>query len=204
MDRVPRLSRPILPGTLLLLLALLAAGCGGGASGSRSMAELINPALGPEYSSWLVGAASHLATPEEINEYITLRDDPQAQAFIERFWQRHNSTPNKPGNPLRQAFDARSAEADRMFSEAGILGRRTDRGVVYVLYGLPQKMDHEVSPIRNGPPLEVWTYGTQAPSGLDGKRPSPFYRFVKSGDLTVLYAGRTTVPVTLPPVAPPE
>jgi len=187
-----------------LLLALLAAGCGGGASGSRSMAELINPALGPEYSSWLVGAASRLATPEEINEYVTLPNDQQAQGFVERFWQRHNPTPGKPENPLRQAFDARSAEADRLFSEAGRLGHGTDRGVIYVLYGPPQKTDHEVSPIRNGPPLEVWTYGTQAPSGLDGKRPSPFYRFVKSGDLMVLYAGRAAAPVTLPPVAPPE
>ena len=59
-----------------------------------------------------------------------------------------------------------------------------------MLYGPPQKTDHEVSPIPNGPPIEVWIYGTQAPSGLDGKRPAPIYRFVKNGDLTVLYAGR--------------
>jgi GWxTD domain-containing protein len=170
------------------------------------MTELINPALGPDYSSWMVGAVSRLATPAEINEYITLRDDQQAHDFIEAFWRRHNPTPNKPGNPLRDAFDARSAEADRLYSEGGLLGRRTDRGVLHVLYGPPQKVDHEVSPVPNGPPLEVWTYGAQAPSGLDGKRPSPFYRFIKNGDVTVLYAGRSTAtpllapPSTVPPV----
>jgi GWxTD domain-containing protein len=167
------------------------------------MAELINPALGPEYSAWLVGAASRLATPDEVNQYIVLRDDEQAHDFIETFWQRHNPTPDRPGNPLRDAFDARSAEADRMFSEAGLLGRRTDRGVVHVLYGAPQKIDHEVSPVRNGPPLEVWVYGSQAPSGLDGKRPNPLYRFVKNGDLTVLYAGRAAIPGRSLSLAPP-
>jgi GWxTD domain-containing protein len=176
-------------GPLLLLLLLLAAGCGGGAS-APSRAELINPALGPDYSTWMVGAASRLATPEEINEYLTLGDDQQAAAFIERFWQRRDPSPDTPDNPIRHTFDERAANADRAYSEAGLLGHRSDRGVLRILYGLPQKIDHEVSPIPNGPPIEVWIYGTQAPSGLDGKRPSPIYRFVKSGDRTVLYNGR--------------
>jgi GWxTD domain-containing protein len=191
----------------LLLLALLAAGCaGGGASAPRSMAELINPALGPDYSGWMVGAASRLATPEEINEYLTLQNDEQAEAFVERFWQRRDPSPGTPGNPIRETFDERAANADRAYSEAGLLGHRSDRGVVRVLYGLPQKIDHEVSPVPNGPPIEVWIYGTQAPSGLDGKRPSPVYRFVKSGDRTVLYTGRGTSGTYLPPLdgGPPQ
>jgi GWxTD domain-containing protein len=189
-------------GPLLLLLLLLGAGCGGGGAAvpSRSRAELINPALGPDYSAWMVGAASRLATPEEINEFLTLRDDPQAEAFVERFWQKHNPAPSRPGSSLRQEFETRSANADRQFSEAGLLGRRSDRGTIYVLYGLPKKIDHEVSPVRNGPPLEVWIYGTDAPPGLDGKRPSPLYRFVKSGDVTVLYQGRVTAVPLLSPV----
>jgi GWxTD domain-containing protein len=175
---------------LLLLLALLAAGCAGGASAPRSRAELINPALGPDYSAWMVGAASRLATPEEINEYLTLQNDQQAAAFVERFWQRRDPSPDTPDNPVRQTFDERVANADRAYSEAGLLGHRSDRGVLRVLYGLPEKIDHEVSPVPNGPPIEVWIYGRQAPSGLDGKRPAPIYRFVKSGDRTVLYNGR--------------
>lgn len=190
---------------LLLLLLLLAAGCGGGGTAipSRSRAELINPALGPDYSAWMVGAASRLATPEEINELLTLKDDQQAEAFVERFWQKHNPTPNKLVNPLRQEFERRSENADRQFSEAGLLGRRSDRGTIYVLYGLPKKIDHDVSPVPNGPPLEVWIYGTDAPSGLDGKRPSPIYRFIKNGDVTVLYQGRATAAPLLPPVGEP-
>lgn len=191
-------------GPFLLLLLLLLAGCGGGATApTRSKTDLINPALGPDYSAWMVGAASRLATPEEIDEFLTLQDDQQAEAFLERFWQKHNPAPNKPGNPLRQEFERRSVNADRQFSESGLLGRRSDRGTIYVLYGLPKKIDHEVSPVRNGSPLEVWIYGTDAPSGLDGQRPAPLYRFVKSGDVTVLFQGRVTAAPFLPPVEEP-
>ncbi|MFL6197441.1 MAG: GWxTD domain-containing protein [Thermoanaerobaculia bacterium] len=188
---------------LLLLLALLSAGCGGGgASGTRALAELINPALGPEYSFWMAGAVSRLATPEEINQYITLRDDAQAQAFIEAFWQRRDPSPERPGNPFRETFERRAAESDRLYSEGGILGRRTDRGILNVLYGPPEKVDHDVSPVPNGPPLEVWTYGAKSPSGLDGKRPAGVYRFIKNGELTVRYAGAAGTRLIQPSVDP--
>ncbi len=176
------------PALLLLALvaALLAVGCGGGGSVSRSRAELTNPFLGPEYTAWLVGAVSRLASPQEVQEYLALKEDSQADAFIQAFWDRRDPAPDKPGNPIREAFDRRSADADRLYSEAGFLGRRTDRGLLYVLYGPPGKVDFEVSPVPHGPPVEVWLYGSGAPSGLDGKRPGT-YRFIKPGDLTVLY-----------------
>src|SRR5262245_37398120 len=170
----------------LVVLALLAAGCGAGAS-SRSEAALTNPFLGPEYTAWLVGPISRLASAQEIQEYLALKDDAQAAAFVQAFWDRRDPAPEKPGNPLRKALEERSAAADRLYSEAGFLGRRTDRGVVYVLYGPPSKVDYEVSPVPHGPPVEVWTYGSGSPSGLDGKRPAAIYRFIKSGDLTVNY-----------------
>lgn len=178
---------------LLALLVLLVGGCGGGggASVSRSRAELTNPFLGPEYSAWLIGPVSRIATPQEIQEFLALQDDTRAAAFVQAFWDRRDPSPDKPGNPIREAFEARAAEADRKYSEAGLLGRRTDRGTVYVIYGPPSKTDFEVSPIPNGPPLEVWTYEAGAPSGLDARRPAGIYRFIKEGELTVLYvAGR--------------
>ena len=186
---------------LLVLLALLVfplGGCGGGgaAPASRSRAELTNPFLGPDYTAWLIGPAARIATPQEIQEFLALQDDTAAAAFVQAFWDRRDPSPDKPGNPIREVFDARSAEADRKYSEAGFLGRRTDRGTVYVIYGPPSKTEFEVSPVPNGPPLEVWTYDAGAPSGLDAKRPAGIYRFIKQGDQTVLYtAGRQ--PATL-------
>lgn len=191
-------------GPVLLLLALLAAGCGGGGSVSHSVAELTNPFLGPEHSDWLVGAVSRLATPQEIQGYLALKDDQQAAAFIEDFWVRRDPAPDKPGNPIREAFDRRSADADRLYSESGFGGHRTDRGVIYVLYGAPEKVDFEVPPVAGGPPIEVWTYGSHSPAGLDGKRPGGIYRFTKRGDLTVLYVPGIRSEPMLPPAEPPH
>jgi GWxTD domain-containing protein len=191
-------------GPALLLLALLAAGCGGGVSAPRSRAALTNPFLGPDYTAWLVGAVSRLASPREIQEYLALKDDGQAEAFVQAFWDRRDPAPDKPGNPIREAFDRRSADADRLYSEAGLLGRRSDRGVLFVLYGPPEKVDFEVSPVPNGPPVEVWVYGSGSPSGLDGKRPAGIYRFIKSGDLTVFYVPGIRSGPLVPPSEPPE
>lgn len=189
---------------LLLLVGLLATGCGSG-SAPRSLADLTNPFLGPETSSWLIGAVSRLATPAEIDAYLALRDDAAARAFMESFWEGRDPSPDRPGNPLRETFDERAAHADRLYSEAGFLGRRTDRGTIYVLYGPPAKVEFEVSPQPGDPPVERWEYGPTTPAGLDARRPSPSYRFIRRGDLTVTYVPRAagTRPDRRPGLNPP-
>ncbi len=193
--RVPR------KGAVLALLALsllagltLLAGCasGGGRGGGvpglgTSQADLLNPALGPDYTSWLIGPVSFLATKEEVAAYLALKSDPAAEEFIRQFWARRNPHPKRPDNALLEVFEERGAEADRIYSEGGYLGRRTDRGTIYVLYGKPKKIDFEVPPSSGAPPIEVWTYDADTAPGLTGRKPSSFYRFTKRGDLTVFY-----------------
>lgn len=174
----------------LAFLFLLA--CGSAPPRARQAADLTHPFLGPEYSSWLVGPITRIATPEEVQAYLAAADDAQAAQLIEQFWAKRDPNPDRPGNPLREAFDERSAEADRLFSEAGYRGRRTDRGTVFVVYGPPSKTEFEISPTRGEAPVEAWTYNPAAPAGLDGRKPAPLYRFIKRGDLTVTYIpGRT-------------
>lgn len=187
---------------LLALLTLTTLGCGGGAAAPRSLADLINPFLGPERSAWLVGAASRLATPAETEAYLALRDDAAAEAFIDRFWAARDPSPDRPGNPVREAFEERSTEADRRYSEAGFAGRRTDRGTIHILYGPPSKTEFDVPPAAGEPPIEVWTYTSTTPAGLDGKRPAGSYRFTKRGDLTVFYVPRRIDTRLRPATAP--
>jgi GWxTD domain-containing protein len=175
---------PALPATVLFLVLALACSS---APARRSAADLTNPFLGPERSSWLIGPIARIATPDEVQAFLALQDDAQAEAFVEQFWARRDPNPAREGNPLRQAFDERAAEADRLYSESGFRGRRTDRGTLFVLYGPPSKVEFEVSPTPNDSPIEVWTYASSIPAGLDGKRPAPAYRFIKRGDLTVTY-----------------
>ena len=169
-----------------LLLLILATGCGSAAS-SRNPADLTNPFLGPEYTGWLIGPVARLATPQETEAFLAIQDDEQAGAFVEAFWAKRDPNGEKPGNPIREAFEDRAAYADKAFSESGIQGRRTDRGAIFILYGTPSKLDHEVPPVPGASPLEVWTYDDTKPAGLDGRRPAGAYRFIRRGDMTVLY-----------------
>ena len=180
---------------LLALACLAGAACagGGGPIGSvgsvGAMADLTNPFLGPDYSAWLIGPVARIARPDEIKTYLALHDDGEAAAFIQQFWERRNPKPGQP-NPLLARFEERSEVADKKYSEAGLLGRRTDRGTIFILYGPPGKGGFEVARRPTDPPIEVWQYAANAPAGLDGRHPDPFYRFTKRGELTVLYIPR--------------
>ncbi len=196
----PRL-RVSSPGALLVLLALALlagvlalAGCASGGAGGGGVpglathpADLLNPALGPDYTSWLIGPVSFLATKEEVAAYLALTSDTAAQEFIQQFWTRRNPHPKRPDNALLETFEERGAEADRLYSEGGYLGRRTDRGTIFVLYGKPKKIDFDVPPASGAPPIEVWTYAPETAPGLTGRKPAPSYRFTKRGDLTLFY-----------------
>ena len=168
-----------------LALLLAASGCTG-SEGPRSAADLTNPRLSPAYAQWLVGAVGAMATPEEVREYLALDSDFAAIDFIEGFWARRDPEPGEPGNPLRELFERRSAEADRRFGEGGVSGHKTPRGVVYVLCGPPERTDYEI-PRRGGPAVEVWFYDDGAARCLDGSRPAEAFRFQKLGEVTTIY-----------------
>lgn len=170
--------------TAVLLLVALVCGAPGSA---RDAVDLLNLTLSPELAGWLVGANSRLASKTEEKEFLGLRDDAAAAAFIDRFWEKRDPDPARPGNPVRELAEQRATEADRRFTEAGYAGRRTARGTIFVLFGEPDKMEHEPGEFKGEPPVEVWTYPKSAAPGLDGKKPEPRYRFAQRGDLMVFY-----------------
>jgi len=131
-----------------------------------------------------------MATTGEIDGYLALQSDEEAEKFIQAFWEERNKYTKWPSPTIRQVFEQRAEEADRLFSEAAYSGRRTDRGAVYVVYGEPEDRTYDLPPDDRQPSIEVWRYSKDAPKGLDGRQPSGFlFRFQKSGDLTRLYLG---------------
>jgi GWxTD domain-containing protein len=197
--RVPLAARPALLALCGLAVLSCLACAGGTGSSVAEMADLTNPFLGPEDSAWLIGPVARIAKPDEIKAFLALRDDDQAAAFIQQFWERRNPNPGR-GNPLLAKFEERAEVADKKYSEAGLLGRRTDRGTILILYGPPARGGFEVAKRPTDPPIEVWQYSASAPAGLDGKHPDTFYRFTKRGDLTVLFVPRPgTMPLTAAP-----
>jgi GWxTD domain-containing protein len=134
--------------------------------------------LGPEYTQWLVGAIGRIASEAERAQYLALRDDAAAAAFVERFWAQTGR------DRVRRVYDERAATADRRFSEAAYPGRKTDRGTIYILYGEPEETTFEDRRHVEDPPVELWRYPKTAEAGLDGERPERIYRFSKRDDLT--------------------
>lgn len=160
--------------------------------------------MSPEKSLWLAGAIGRLADDGEIEAYLALTDDAAAESFIDAFWRRRDPDPRFEANPLREDFHQRSEEADKEFSEAGYPGRRTDRGVIYVLYGPPDEQRYDPPGRRGGPPIEIWIYERGSEPGLDGKRPNRLYRFSRQGDLTAFHRGSSSDRRRLPDgVRPP-
>jgi GWxTD domain-containing protein len=180
-------SRPLAAFALALAAALALACAGSAPAPPRRPSDLTNTHLSPALAPWLVGAIGRMAKPEEVEGWLELRDDAAASAYIEQFWSRRDPDPARPGNPLRELFEEREREADRRFSEAGYLGRRTDRGGTFVLYGEPTKVEFEIARREGEPPVERWDYASAARVGLNGRRPLAEYRFVKKGDLTVFF-----------------
>jgi GWxTD domain-containing protein len=171
----------------MALAVLLSACAGGGAEKPRTRADLMHPFLSPDYSAWLIGPIAAMATPEEIDAYLALTGDQEANEFIDRFWAKRQPNANSSTNDLLDLYRKRVSAADRLFSEGGLLGQRTDRGTIYVLYGAPTTSQFQISPAPQDPAIEVWVYEAEAKPGLDGKRPAKFYRFIKRGPVTVTY-----------------
>ena len=143
--------------------------------------DLMNPFLGPAYTSWLVGPVGQLADEEDRTLFLLLESDEEAAAFVEQFWRRRDSA-------LKRQFELRAVEADKRYSESGRLGRRTDRGMVYVLFGDPDKTEWEEHRDIDDPNVELWTYPKGAAKGLNGRKPARRYRFARDGDVMRLFS----------------
>lgn len=165
-----------------LALGLLAAGAAPAADSLERLHpdDLINPFLGPAYASWLVGPVGQLADEEERTLFLLLESDDEAAAFVEDFWQGRDAG-------LRRRFDVRAAEADKRYSESGRLGRRTDQGMVYVLFGDPEKTEWEEHRDVDEPDVLLWTYAKNAARGLNDRKPARRYRFAREGDVMRLF-----------------
>ena len=175
-------------GLLVGLFLLLA--CGGtSAPKTPDALDLFNYRLGPAYSQWMVGAAAQMSDPEEIQSFLALENDEQAEAFAEAFWAKRSGRLPGTLQTYRSVFESRSDEADRRFSESGRAGRYSDRGTIHVLYGKPDESEFQDASMQDSRTVEVWKYEKDGPVGLDGKSPKTSYRFIDLGELTVFYKG---------------
>jgi GWxTD domain-containing protein len=88
------------------------------------------------FRKWLTEEAVYIILPEERAAFLELTTDTQREEFIQQFWLRRDPSPGTFENEYKEEHYRRIQFANMHFS-AGVDGWRTDRGLVYVLYGPP-------------------------------------------------------------------
>ena len=83
-------------------------------------------------------------------------NEEEKRARFEEFWERHNPTPGSSKNAAMIEYYSRVSYANQHFGHY-IDGWRTDRGMIYILYGKPDYVDrHPLD--TDSKPYEVWEY----------------------------------------------
>lgn len=80
-------------------------------------------------------------------------------SLVAEFWQGRDPDPATPANQLREEFYRRVAFADMRFVPAHHekTGWETDRGRIYIKYGPPKEVHHQMAE-QGAPPYEIWYY----------------------------------------------
>lgn len=159
------------------------------------------------YKEWLSRDVLYIISEEEKEVFQSLTTDAEKQSFIEQFWQRRDPDPNTPGNEFREEHYRRIAYANEKF-HAGKPGWKTDRGLIYIKFGPPDRRatnptggrvfrSHEElkasgrqhpSEAMTALPYEVWEYrylpglGQEVQFEFVSKDGSPDYKLVMEAD----------------------
>jgi len=84
--------------------------------------------------------------------------EERQRRFLE-FWAKRDPDPKTPRNELMEEYYLRIAYANKNFSQY-TEGWRTDRGMIFIRFGMPQSIDrHPFS--TNNKPYEIWYYYDQ-------------------------------------------
>ncbi len=100
-------------------------------------------------------------------EYKRLAEAAEAarDSLLADFWRQRDPDPGTPANQLREEFYRRVAFSDMRFAAAGagksgakvLAGWETDRGRIYIKYGPPKEVHHQMAD-QGSPPNEIWFY----------------------------------------------
>jgi GWxTD domain-containing protein len=114
----------------------------------------IKPELKQAYKEWSEKDISWLIDGRE--RYLKLQTDEEREKFIDDYW---TSVEANPGLDVKEGRVERITYADTNFT-AGVLGSKTDRGRIYLLWGGPDKTVHgrmRIAGRDESVRFEMWT-----------------------------------------------
>ena len=88
---------------------------------------------------WIRGPVRCLVTPEEEKQFKALKTDEEITQFVKDFWARRDPTPDTPANEFAEFFWKRVEEADKRFVQTTDSGALSDRGQVFLIFGMPNR-----------------------------------------------------------------
>lgn len=99
----------------------------------------------------------YIATAIEKESYNQLTTVESKRNFLEQFWQKRNESSGDAEHASYKRYMQRIAEADNKFKGMRKSGYKTERGRVYVTYGIPDRIEPYPNE-SNLKPYEVWYY----------------------------------------------
>ncbi len=108
------------------------------------------------YKKWLDEDVVYIISDDEKKVFKQLQTDEEKENFIEQFWARRNPDPRNPQNEFKEEHYRRIAYANERFA-SGIPGWKTDRGMIYIMYGQPAEI--ESHPSGGTYNREIWEGG---------------------------------------------
>lgn len=91
------------------------------------------------FRRWLEEDVVYIISPQEKAVFQKLTTEEEKAVFIEQFWRRRDPDPSTPTNEFRDEHYRRIAYANEKFA-AGKPGWKTDRGMVYIKFGPPDRL----------------------------------------------------------------
>ena len=96
--------------------------------------------LSQELEDWASSPEAYFLTQEERAEWKSLDSGAARDRFKERYWLKRDPTPDTEKNEFRDTVLARIKTADARFPIAKTSGSRTKRGMVFILFGTPARV----------------------------------------------------------------
>ncbi len=92
------------------------------------------------FQRWLETDVVYIISAEERDVFQKLTTDEEKTRFIEQFWRSRDPDPESPENEFRDEHYRRVAYANEKFA-AGKPGWKTDRGMIYIKFGPPDRRE---------------------------------------------------------------
>ncbi len=100
---------------------------------------------------------TYIASEPERQQIDGLGDPLARLNFLRNFWQGRDPDPVTAGNEARSAYLDRVGQANGAYTERGREGWLTDRGRVFILYGVPDDIQRHPNESETHP-YEIWNY----------------------------------------------